>query len=306
MTGVRAPAATSVRVAICTNRTPAAIAPCLEELALQGGGGGVMIVCSGLGDPQVEAHQRAAQAALPGALVLSEPETGLSRARNRALAECADEDVIAFLDDDALVGQGWLGRLRAAWDAADARVACIGGPIRPRFTGVRPGWLTDALLPALTVLDYGSAPLDLDPNVRSVYGANCSFRAGPLRAIGGFDPRYGHSGTGLWFSEEDEAQRALFRAGYKVRYAPDAWVWHVIPPDRLSRRAVLERRFRYGATLGARKGRSRVTALVQTVRSSIGLAVALAKRDDNLVMERAYRAVENAGVLAGQRVRPRA
>jgi hypothetical protein len=44
-----------------------------------------------------------------------------------------DDDVLAFVDDDALVGDGWLFELRAAWERAGDRVACIGGPILPRF-----------------------------------------------------------------------------------------------------------------------------------------------------------------------------
>ena len=290
---------TTIHVAVCTNRAPRDVAACLESLAFQAGGLGAMLVCSGLTETETEAHARAARRAVPGILVMREPRPGLSHARNRALAACEDDNVIVYVDDDVLIGPGWLPRLAAAWGAAGERVACIGGPVRPRFPGTRPSWLDDTMLSTLSMVDYGPEQQDLDPFVRTVYGANVSFRCGPLRRVGGFDPAFGHSGGRIWFSEEDEAQRALARAGWTIRYIPDAWVWHVVSPDRLSRAAFLRRRFRYGTTLGARRARSPALAARQGASSAVGAPVAAARGDERLFMERALRAVENAGVLAG-------
>ncbi len=286
-----------IRVAVCTNRAPAAIHPCLRALGEQGGEPEVLLVTSGLDEAEAQAHARALESVLPAARLLREPRPGLSRARNLALADCADEDVLAFVDDDALVAPDWFERLRAAWEAAPERVACIGGPIRARFEGDRPAWLSDVLLPALSVLDRGDRPLDLDPSVATVFGANISFRAGPLRAVGGFDPAFGHTGARVGFSEEDEAQRALAATGFGVRYDPGPWVWHVIPAERLQAGEVLRRRFRYGATLGVRGARRPGIAARQALTSALGAPVALAAGDRPLAMERAVRAAENAGAL---------
>jgi cellulose synthase/poly-beta-1,6-N-acetylglucosamine synthase-like glycosyltransferase len=293
------PVVTTMHVVVCTNREPADVAACLESLAFQAGGLGAMLVCRGLSEAATEEHARAARRALPGIVVLREPRPGLSHARNRALAACEERDVLAFVDDDALIGPGWLARLSAAWDAAEERVACIGGPVRPRFVTDRPRWLDDAMLPVLSMVDYGPSQQDLDPFVRTVYGANVSFRCGPLRRVGGFDPAFGHRGGRVWFSEEDEAQRALARAGWTIRYIPDAWVWHVVAPERLSKGELLRRRFQYGATLGVRRARSPALAARQGASSAVGAPVAVARGDERLFMERALRAAENAGVLAG-------
>ncbi len=190
---------------------------------------------------------------LPGWTVLAEPRPGLSLARNRALAWVEDDDeVLAFVDDDAVVDPGWGAALAARWDDAPERVACIGGPIRPRFDSPPPAWVSDPILPALTVLDRGAAVLDLDPaREEAVYGANISFRAGPLRRVGGFDPAWGHSGGRTWFGEENEAQVALARLGYTTRYVPDAGVDHVIPAERLTRGSFVRRRYAFGE--GARR-----------------------------------------------------
>lgn len=290
-----------IRVAVCTNRAPATIQPCLRALADQGDGLELVLVTSGLSETEAAAHGLGLEAVFPDATLLPEPRPGLSRARNLALAGCTDDDVLAFVDDDALVAPDWLERLGAAWEAAPERVACIGGPIRARFEGERPAWLSDVLLPTLTVLDRGDHPLDLDPTVATVYGANISFRAGPLRTVGGFDPAFGHTGPRVGFSEEDEAQRALAAAGFGVRYDPGPWVWHVIPAQRLRPREILRRRFRYGATLGARGARPRSIAARQALTSGLGAPVALAIGDRALAMERAVRATENAGALFARR-----
>ena len=228
---------------------------------------------------------------------LSEPRPGLSRARNRAVEWAADADVLAFVDDDAVVDPGWYSALKARWDEAPGDVACIGGPIRPRFSVPPPPWFSDGIAHVLTLVDRGPEERDLDPDVEAVYGANISFRVAPLREIGGFDPSLGHAGARVFFGEEDEAQRALVQRGYRVRYVPDAGVRHVIPPERLTRRSFLRRRYAFGQALGRRGGRSRGLAARQAAVSGAGaLAAALTGRQA-LAMERAVRAAENAGVL---------
>ena len=273
---------------VCTNRAPTAVAPCVDALRAQSAS--VVVVASAGPAPSPGAFG-------PGVAVVHEPRSGLSRARNRALAECSDADVLAFVDDDALVGDGWLASLQAAWQRADRRVACIGGPIRPRFEGARPRWLSDRLLPVLTTLDYGSAACDLDPFVTTVYGANVSFRAGPLRDVGGFEPGLGHGGRPTGFGEEDEAERALARAGFVVRYDPGPWVEHVIPARRTRPAAFVRRRLEFGVGLGARGGRAPARAARQLASSAAGAPLAVLRGDAALAMERATRVAENAGVL---------
>jgi len=283
-----------LRVAVCTNRLPDEAAESLAALRSQVPSGALALVTSGLSDPEVNAHRGAFRET-----ILAEPLEGLSRARNRALDWCEPEDVLAFVDDDAVAEDGWYGALSRHWQDAPADVGCIGGPIRPRWPHEPPGWVSPPILPALTLLDYGDRPRDLDPAVSNVYGANISFRVAPLRQAGGFDPGFGHSGKRVFFSEEDEAQRALARLGYRTRYVPDAAVWHVIPEERLSRGSFIKRRFQYGRSLGVRQARTRGLALRQMLTSGGGTLIAAAQGRDALVMERAVRAAENAGVLYG-------
>jgi GT2 family glycosyltransferase len=284
---------THLRVAVCTNREPAAVAEAFAALAREVPEDRLALVLSGVERGGYEAP-----------LVLSEPLPGLSRARNRALHWATEADVLAFVDDDAVVETGWYDALLRRWDDAPPEIACIGGPIRPRYAVPPPPWFSDGIAHVLTLLDRGASVRDLDPALEAVYGANISFRVEPLRQVGGFDPRLGHSGARVFFAEEDEAQRALVRLGYGVRYVPDAAVEHVIAPDRLTRASFIRRRFWFGAALGLRRGRPRALAARQALSSSAGaLAAALAGRQA-LAMERAVRAAENLGVLYAS-TRPR-
>jgi hypothetical protein len=285
---------TRIVTAVCTMRPPTATADSLSALGGQIPAGRLAVVTSGLSDREVLEYQGALDAT-----VLVEPRPGLSRARNRALAWAIDQqaDVLAFVDDDAIACDGWAAALERAWSEAPPAVACIGGPIRPKFAVDPPPWFSDGIAHTLTLLDRGGAPRDLDPDEEAVYGANISFRVDPLRRIGGFDPALGHSGRRVFFAEEDEAQRALVRLGYRVRYVPDAGVLHVIPPERLTRASFLRRRFAFGAALGLRGGRDRTAALRQAAVSGAGALAAAASGKEALAMERAVRAAENAGVV---------
>jgi GT2 family glycosyltransferase len=282
-----------LKIAVCTNRPPAAIADAVRALTSQlGRDDSLAIVASGR-------DERAYDEAF-GCTVLREPREGLARARNRALAWCEEDDLLAFVDDDAVVDEGWRDALVLRWEEAGDDVACIGGPIRPRWPGDPPSWVSPAILPVLTLLDLGPETRELDPSTTVVYGANVSFRAGPLREVGGFDPAFGHAGEGLFFGEEDEAQRALARLGYRVLYVPDAAVWHVIARERLTRATFLRRRFAYGATLARRGERSRARAVRWAVSSGAGALAATLTGRSALAMERAVRAAENAGALLGR------
>jgi GT2 family glycosyltransferase len=283
------------RVAVCTNRDPSAVAESLAALGAQVPEESLALVTSGLTRRQETAHR----AAFPG-LVLSEPRPGLSRARNRALGWAAEvgAQALAFVDDDAVAEAAWWEAMGRRWEEAPATVACIGGPIRPRFSVPPPAWFSEGIAHTLTLLDRGPEVRDLDPDAEAVYGANISFRVGPLRQVGGFDPALGHAGGRVFFAEEDEAQRALVRLGHRVRYVPDAAVVHVIAPERLTRGSFVRRRFAFGVALGSRGGRGRVPAARQALASGVGALAAAASGREALAMERAVRAAENAGVLA--------
>jgi Glycosyl transferase family 2 len=284
-------------VAVCTNRSPSEAAEALTALAAQVPAERILVVTSGLSEEATAEHRGTA----PGA-VEAEPEPGLSLARNRALdwAEQQGAFAIAYVDDDAVVDPGWWDALARRWAESDERIAVIGGPIRPRWPKTPPEWISPAILPALTLLDLGVEERELNPERTTVYGANVSFAVEPLLMVGGFDPAFGHSGRHIFFSEEDQAQRALAARGFGVLYAPELGVEHVIPAKRMTRRSFVRRRFAYGRALGARNGRDARRAWHTIGRSGPGSVVAFVKRDRKKFMERLVRTAENFGVLLGR------
>ena len=276
---------TALFVAVCTARPPERAAEAVEALRRQVPAERVAVVTSG---------------GAPRGGTIHESRPGLSHARNRALEWAAESgaEALAYVDDDAVADPGWYEALVRRWDEAPPEVACIGGPIRPRFDVPPPPWYSDAIRHVLTLLDRGPAVRDLDPDEEAVYGANISFRVGPLRELGGFDPDLGHSGRRVFFGEEDEVQRRLHRRGLAIRYVPDAAVEHVIGAERLTRGSFVRRRFAFGRALGMRAGRGRGVAARRLLASGAGALVA---RDPQLRMDRAVRAAENAGALVARR-----
>ncbi|MGH2822062.1 MAG: glycosyltransferase family A protein, partial [Thermoleophilaceae bacterium] len=138
---------------------------------------------------------------------------GPAMARNRALAAC-EAEVLALVEDDVLVEPGWFEALTAAWEGAEGRLACVGGPLRASFAAGRPAWLSDDLVDTFATLDMGERTALVDARRGTFHGGNVSFRADALRGVGGFWPARGHRDGRDWFSEEHEAQRELARAGW--------------------------------------------------------------------------------------------
>ena len=230
---------------------------------------------------------------------------GLAVARNAALERAGAADVIAYVDDDVLVGAGWLPALQAAWAAAPAGVAAIGGPLETAVRGTRPAWLTDELLAGLSVSAAAGAGA-FDPSQRTLPGGSLAFRTAALRGVGGFWPARGRQGARDWFTEEHEVQRELGRAGWELRQDDALAARRVVDVAGLTRRGVVATRARSGArraVLGGRAapggGGARARAAGGAARSAAGALLAAARGHGGLAVTRAARGAEHAGALAG-------
>jgi peptidoglycan/xylan/chitin deacetylase (PgdA/CDA1 family) len=289
----------SIDIVICVTGTGESVGRCLGALAVQRSPR-VWLAFVGSDETDARAEVAAAHAATPRVRVLRSSGPGLAAARNAALA-ASGADVLAFVEDDVVVAPDWFSVLQGAWDAAPDRVAAIGGPIELDLRGRPPRWFSEALHAGYATLDYGPLPLTLDPAARTLHGGNLSVRCAPLRALGGFWPAYGHGDGRDWFSEEHYAQRELDDAGWQVRYEPAARASRVPSQQQLTPARVLRRRWRYGARM-AISGRPQppAVALSQAASSAAGAAMAAAQRRPALAVERAARAAQSLGVLAGR------
>ncbi|MEU6706319.1 glycosyltransferase [Streptomyces wuyuanensis] len=183
-----------------------------------------------------------------------EPVPGLAVAHNRGVA-AADGAVLAFTDDDVVADPHWLTALTAPF-AEDPRIGCVTGLILPaRLTtpaqilleshgGFAKGFAPRTYDPARPPADEPLFPFTAG---RFGSGANMAFRARALRAAGGFDPATG-TGTAARGGDDLYAFVRILADGHRLRYTPDALVWH---HHRETERDLRNQAFGYGAGLTA-------------------------------------------------------
>lgn len=158
---------------------------------------------------------------------------GLSHARNHAVAHSRG-DVIAFLDDDALVCDDWCDKILARMTPGGALLA-VGGKVTPQYDSqAMPVWFDDSLEGHLSCIDWSPTPRFLRAG-EWVVGANLTLRRSVFETYGRFDTDLGRRGAGSLLSNEESS--LLDRVGlHRVFYDPEIAVRHMIPGERLTTR----------------------------------------------------------------------
>ncbi len=226
---------TQVTVAICTwNRAPL-LRSALESLRAHEVPEGVrfelLVVDNGSSDETSEVLRENA-GALP-LRVVCEPEPGLSRARNRAIAEARGE-LLIWIDDDVQVEPGWLAAyLDASRRHPDA--SFFGGAALPWFEQPPPAWIAESWTEladvwAIRLLPEEPAPID---RRRLPVGANFAIRTAVQRRHA-YDPRLGRHKKDLTSGEETAMLRQLLAEGKTGWWVPAARVRNWIPAERLA------------------------------------------------------------------------
>lgn len=189
----------------------------------------------------------------PGAAlrVVTERTPGIVPARNRALTETLDRDILVFIDDDELPQPGLL---EAAYDAiVNEGADCVGGRIEIDFNPHgRPTWLDDEVAGFLGRLDHGTQPIWVTDYKTPIWSGNTAyamrfFRDHPeLR----FDARYNRAGEGVGGGEDAIMLQALLKSGARIRYRPDMVVLHAVESWKLKRNYFLKLHYRAGLRNG--------------------------------------------------------
>ncbi len=161
-----------------------------------------------------------------------EPQPGLARARNRALA-LATGDCLLWTDDDVLVDHRWLVEFVACARRHPDAVA-FGGAIEPWFVS-EPDPLVFDVFPSVKAgfcgIDHGPVERELAAG-EGVHGANFAIRRDAAAGLA-FDVDLGHSPTSLIGGEETEFVNAMRRGGGTVVWCPTMQVRHYVAPERL-------------------------------------------------------------------------
>jgi glucosyl-dolichyl phosphate glucuronosyltransferase len=173
-----------------------------------------------------------------------EPKSGKSYALNTGVRR-ARGDILAFVDDDVTVGPRWLHSLTASLH--DGRWAGAGGRILPAQAFAAPSWFSVQDLGGVLFgrFDFGDEAGELRT---APFGANMAFRRAMFDKHGEFrtDLGPGQDPETPRPNEDTEFGRRLMGAGERLRYEPEAIVYHPVLFERINQRFFLSWWFDYG------------------------------------------------------------
>ena len=204
----------SATIVVCTRNRPASLRRCLEGIAgLERAPDEVIVVDNTSGDPATKATAQEF-----GAVYTIEPNLGLSRARNRGLAESHSE-IVAYLDDDATPDVQWLGTMLEPFK--DPKVTTVTGRIiTPQSSVAKSAAQTARFLSNKDPEWFGIATFG-----GLGLGSNMAFRREACVGQKIFDERLGR-GAPFEIAEENYAFALLLSRGYTAVYLPEAIVFH--------------------------------------------------------------------------------
>jgi GT2 family glycosyltransferase len=175
--------------------------------------------------PHLAAVEQVAQR--HGARVVTEPQRGVSRARNAGI-RAATGNIMAFLDDDSVADPNWLPLLLAPF--RDPQVLAVAGSIFAQT-------LADPVSQAFDYLHRAQFPasqLTVDGNTENgsfpmrsalVGNANMAIRREAFDRFGYFDTRLGR-GTRIGSGEEPDFLLRVLLGGARIVVEPAARILH--------------------------------------------------------------------------------
>jgi glycosyltransferase involved in cell wall biosynthesis len=184
-------------------------------------------------DPDASAMPLAAQFDATRVRFVHEPTPGIAAARNRALDETADRDVVIFIDDDERPEDGWLQALVGTW--LDGRPAAVVGPVVSTYAEPPEPWIEAGGFFRRRRLATGT-PIDVAATNNLLLDRRRVEELGVR-----FDRQFGASG-----GSDTLFTRELHRRGGRMVWCAEAMVVDVVPASRLTRQWVLQRALRTG------------------------------------------------------------
>lgn len=179
--------------------------------------------------PSTDNTKEVCEEFLPNIVYVECAERNLSVSRNIGIAN-AEGDIVAFIDDDAVVDPNWLMHIVSAYSSDD--IYGVGG-----FTIDHTGKKYQATTTICDRLgDSYAVPSGVSTEVYqfpgtgfyvSLLGTNSSFRLSAIKEIGGFDETF------AYFLDETDVCARLVDLGGKIIYEPKAIIYHRYAPSHL-------------------------------------------------------------------------
>jgi GT2 family glycosyltransferase len=233
------PQIAQISATIATLDRPEGLARCLDALLSGSVLPAEVIIVDQSQNNATQAVVEARQSSRVPIVYLRQSRRGLSASRNGALARVS-YPLLAVTDDDCVPDPGWIAAIVRAFDSETAPDALTGrvlpfGPespdtyvvsaheslLRQEFAGKTPPWLVGS-------------------------GGNFAVNRRWFECVGDWDERLGAGSPGKAAEDMDLFYR-LLRVGARIRYEPDAVVYH----ERASKARRVKTRWSYGYGMGA-------------------------------------------------------
>lgn len=242
---------------------------------------------------------------------VTETEQGIVPARNRAISEALNSDILVFIDDDETPLPGLLD---AVCDAIINEGAdCVGGRISVDFsTYNRPAWLDDELAGFLGELDHADQAFWIANASTPVWSGNVAYNVRLFREDSSlrFDRRHNRVGDGVGGGEDAMMFRTLLARHARIRYRPDMAILHTVEPSKLQRIYFLRLHYR----AGVREGQFHLPTYARTVLgvppfllrqlvAQCGKALRLAASRSGGALRQGMNAAHTLGNIVGYRSR---
>ncbi|MCF8246277.1 MAG: glycosyltransferase [Saprospiraceae bacterium] len=212
-------------ITICTHNRSRILNGCLESIATQKAGlqeFEVLVIDNNSTD---DTKARVKDFEGLGIRYVFEEKTGLSYARNRGAKE-AKGQWIAYLDDDVLLSSNYVER--ALWGIKNNDFDCFGGSYFAEYNGEKPKWIANDF--ETMIIPRDTIGLIVEP---ILVGMNFLIKKQLVEELGGFNTGFGMAGDTIGYGEENDMQKRLLAAGYKIGIDPELVVRNVILPHKL-------------------------------------------------------------------------
>ena len=163
---------------------------------------------------------------------ICEPNRGIARARNSAIAAARSPAFLAFIDDDEVPHANWLDELM--WTQSQFQADVVSGPVLPAYTADVPQWIRNGGFFRRPVFRTGDV-------VKLSSTNNALVRSSVLATVPGFDEQFNLTGA-----EDSHFFLRIRESGFKMIFSSAAVVYEPITEQRANLSWLLRRGYQAG------------------------------------------------------------